>query len=291
MIDVIVHLFLAAFFTVGIRWVQIRKQYNIFSVGAVNYLAAYILGLAMLLLYWRSSSIAVPSDFRSAIPTFLTGAGLGIGYLVAFFLLLRTLQLRGVAIANALTRLAVLIPITLAIVIWGERPGAIQWMGIAVSLAAVFLMNAPKRAGVRSSSGIGTWMIPILLFLVAGGSFTAQEIFNHLDKPEQQALFVVCSFGVTAIGAMVILIVRNHMPSIPELIVAVLLGTANALQVLFLLRALDRLSSFLVFAVSGAGGVICTVVIARVVLGERPSGVQALGIAAATVALVLLQVR
>lgn len=291
MIDVAVHLVLAAFFTVGIRWVQIRPRFDVLSVGAINYLVACVLGLAMLLVNYRSSPLAMPSDLYTAAPTLLTGAGMGVGYFLCFFLLLRTLDVRGAAIATALSRLAVLVPIAIAVVIWGERPGPIQWIGIVVSIVAMVLMNLPQRVAVGSSEGTSTWIIPLLLFLVAGGSFTAQEAFSHVSQSAQQPLFIMCGFAVTAVGSLIMLIARRHMPSFPELAVAVVLGIANALQVLFLLRAIDRLSSFLVFALAGAGGVVGTTIIAAVVLRERPSGRHLLGIAVATVALVLLQVR
>ena len=288
MIDVIAHLVLAAVFTVGIRWVQLRPRYDVLSVGAVNYLAACAIALSMLLIAAGPTSTVVPSDLRAAAPALLTGAGLGVAYFVAFFLLLRAMDLRGAAIVTALSRLAALVPIALAVAIWGERPGPLQWVGVAVSMAAVFLMNAPQRAA-GSSEGRGAWIIPLLLFLVAGGSFAAQQTFSHVGQPAQQPLFLVCGFAVTGIGAVVMLIARRTRPSRRELAAAVILGAANVLQMFFLLRALDRLSGFLVFAVTGAGGVVGTAVMAAVVLRERPRGLRALGIAVAAVALILLQ--
>ena len=288
MIDLIAHLVLAAVFMIGIRWVQLRPGYDVMSVGAVNYLAACALGV-VILLFGAGASAAVPGDLRAAAPTLLTGAGLGTGYFVAFFLLLRTLDLRGAAVSTALSRLAAVVPIALAVAIWGERPGLIQWVGIAVSMAAVIVMNAPQRSAAGAADGKGAWLIPLVFFLVAGGAFAAQETFSHVGRPAEQPLFLVCGFAVTAAGALAILVVRRITPSARELALAVILGAANGLQVLFLLRALDRLPGFLVFAVTGAGGVIGTAVIAAVVLRERPRGLRALGIAVAAVALVLLQ--
>ena len=90
-----------------------------------------------------------------------------------------------------------------------------------------------------------------------------------------------------------LLLARRIRPTARELSAGVILGVANAVQVFVLLRALDRLPGFLVFAASatGAGGVIGTAVMAAVVLRERPRGLRGLGVGVAAAALVLMQVR
>ena len=213
-----------------------------------------------------------------------------MSYFVAFFLLLRTLELRGATITTALSRLAVLVPIALAVALWGERPGAVQWLGIAVSVGAVFLMNAPQRSPVSPGREVG-WAIPLVFFLVAGGAFASQETFNHVAQPADKPLFLVSGFAVAGIGSLVLLLARRIRPTARELSAGVILGVANAVQVFVLLRALDRLPGFLVFAATGAGGVIGTAVMAAVVLRERPRGLRGLGVGVAAAALVLMQVR
>lgn len=289
MFDIVAHLALAAIFMVGVRWVQLRPSYDVLSVGAVGYIVSCGLSFLVWVLFTQTSPKELIGDLRASGPALLTGAVLGLGYFVAFFLLLRTLDLRGAAISTALSRLAVLVPIALAVVIWGERPSPMQWIGVAVSMAAVIMMNTPQRSA--AAVGKDTWIVPIAFFLVSGGAFSAQETFSQLGQPAQQPLFLACGFAVAAAGSLAILFVRRITLSALELTIAAILGTANAAQVLFLLRALDRLPSFLVFAVTGAGGVIGTVLIAAVLLRERPTGLRALGIGVAAVALVLLQMR
>ena len=96
---------------------------------------------------------------------------------------------------------------------------------------------------------------------------------------------------MTAAGSLVLLAVRRVRPTGRELSAGVILGVANAVQVFVLLRALDRLPGFLVFAVTGAGGVIGTALMAALVLRERPRGLRGLGVGVAAAALVLLQVN
>ena len=117
-----------------------------------------------------------------------------------------------------------------------------------------------------------------MFFLVAGGAFASQETFNHVAQPADKPLFLAAGFAVAAASARwscwsCAASGRPPASSRPALI----LGVANAVQVFVLLRALDRLPGFLVFAVTGAGGVIGTAVMAAVVLRERPRGLRGLG--------------
>lgn len=289
MIDLVAQIFFSALFAVGVRWVQVRRRYDVLSVGAVNYLVAFACGVVTLLVASGAAEGSM-SSLRAGSPALLTGAALGLSYFVAFFLLLRTLDLRGATITTALSRLAVLVPIALAVALWGERPGAVQWLGIAVSVGAVFLMNAPQRSSASAGREVG-WAIPLVFFVVAGSAFASQETFNHVAQPADKPLFLAAGFAVTAAGSLVLLIARRRVPTARDLAAGVILGVANAVQVFVLLRALDRLPGFLVFAVTGAGGVIGTALMAAVVLRERPRGLRGLGIGVAAAALVLLQVN
>ena len=102
MIDLVAQIFLSALFAVGVRWVQLHRRYEVLSVGAVNYLVAFVCGIVTLFAASRAAEGWAPGGLRAAAPALLTGGALGVSYFVAFFLLLRTLELRGRRITTAL---------------------------------------------------------------------------------------------------------------------------------------------------------------------------------------------
>jgi drug/metabolite transporter (DMT)-like permease len=280
-LDILLHIALAALFTIGIRWAQLHAKYDVMVVGAINYLAAGILSVVALLLSGAAT-------YAASWPAVLTGGALGANYFIAFFLLLGTLKLRGAAIASALSRLAIVVPIALAVVVWQERPSATQWLGIGVSLIAVFLMNAPQKSSNESQSARGV-VVMVLFFLFAGGAFSSQEVFNRLVDPGYAPVFLTAGFAVASLGSLGLLLLRRVRPSPREIAAGCVIGAANSLQVLFLLRALEQMPAFLAFALSAAGGLLATALAAGVVLGERPAPLRSVGIGTAAVALVLLQ--
>jgi len=281
MVDIVIHIALAALFTLGIRWAQLHPSYDVMVVGAINYITAGLLSGVLLLLTGAWA-------YQTSWPAILTGGALGANYFIAFFLLLSTLNLRGAAIASALSRLAVIIPIALAVVVWQERPSAVQWIGIGVSVIAVFLMNAPQKGSEESRTTRGT-IVMILFFLFAGGAFSSQEVFDHTAAPRYAPVFLTSGFVLASLASLLLLLARRVRPASRELAAGYVIGVANGLQVLFLLRALEQLPAFLVFAISSAGGLVATALAARVTLGERPALLRSIGIGTAAVALVLLQ--
>ena len=283
MLDITLHVLLASLFTVGIRWTQTRVDYDVMAVGATNYIAAGVLGVVVLAISgaWR---------LEWSWPAVVTGGALGSSYFIAFFLLLGTLRMRGAAIAGALSRLAVTIPIGLAVLAWNERPSLAQWVGIGVSAAAVLLMNAPQRESNETRSWRGT-LILSLFFLFVGASFTSQEVFAHTATPDHLPVFLAAGFLMASLGSVGLLIQRRVIPSWRELGAGVLIGACNALQVVFLLRTLERLPAFLTFAISSAGGLLVTAAMAVGMLGERLAPRRTGGVALAAAALVLLQAR
>ena len=283
MLDITLHVLLASLFTVGIRWTQTRVDYDVMAVGATNYIAAGVLGVVVLAISgaWR---------LEWSWPAVVTGGALGSSYFIAFFLLLGTLRMRGAAIAGALSRLAVTIPIGLAVLAWNERPSVAQWVGIGVSAAAVLLMNAPQRESNETRSWRGT-LILSLFFLFVGASFASQEVFAHTATPDHLPVFLAAGFLMASLGSVGLLIQRRVIPSWRELGAGVLIGACNALQVVFLLRTLERLPAFLTFAISSAGGLLVTAAMAVGMLGERLAPRRTGGVALAAAALVLLQAR
>ena len=281
MVDVAVHILLSSLFTLGIRWTQTRDGYDVMVVGATNYIAAAVLGVVMV-----TTSGALHLEW--SWPALFSGGVLGASYFVAFFLLLGTLRLRGTALAGALSRLAVTIPICLAVVAWDERPSVAQWVGIGVSAAAVLLMNAPQRETNETRSW-RTSLVLALFFVFAGASFTSQEVFAHAATPDYLPVFLAAGFLMASLGSVGLLMKQRVFPNVRELIAGVMIGACNALQVVFLLRSLERLPTFLTFAISSAGGLAVTAALAAGLLRERLAARRTTGLILAVAALVLLQ--
>ena len=278
MIYLLLNVILSSFFILCIKWVQERK-YDIIGVGMVNYVVAALFGSVLL---FRSE----PTPFSWS--SILTGTLNGVCYFTAFFVLIQAVIWKGAAHIALVSRLSIVLPLIAGFSIWGDRPGMLQSLGIA--LACVALALTVRRGSDLPSVETPRFGLLILVtfFLIAGGSRLAQEIFRHVCQPEERAAFLITAFGLTAAGAVAVQAARRTVPRFSDWVVGSILGLANLGQTFFILKALEYYPGYIVFPMSSAGGLLFTTVVAVLVLKERLSAQSYLGISLATCALALL---
>ena len=279
MIYLLLNIVLSSFFILCIKWLQTRRE-DIVNVGMVNYVVAA--SVSSLLLFDAGQTAYSWSSI-------LTGICNGVCYFVAYFVLIRMVGWQGAANIAVVTRLSIVLPIVAGIAIWGERPGVMQSLGIG--LACVGLVLIGRRASEPSVGATPPFALLLLagFFFIAGGSRLAQEVFKHVCHPDERSAFLITAFGVTAIGALGVQLVRWQAPRRFEWSIGVVLGLSNLGQTYFILKALEHYPGFIVFPLASAGGLLFTTSVAVLVLKERLSLNSYLGIGLATCALALLQ--
>ena len=102
------------------------------------------------------------------------------------------------------------------------------------------------------------------------------------------ALVVAMLFVVTAVASFVMLGFRCRLPTPAELLWGSLAGICNVVQMAFFLVALERLPGIVVFPISATGTLVTTAILAVLIFEERPTMKLYAGIAASTVAVLLL---
>ena len=129
-------------FSLIIRHTQ-RLGYNQMGVMAVNYLTAATLGFVVA--YRRGACRASPTTLH-------IGLTAGFIFVGTYLLFMHALSLRGVAISNAITRVSVVVPVAAAVLIWGERPRAIEEIGALLALLAMPMLSLDKGVGTLALS-------------------------------------------------------------------------------------------------------------------------------------------
>lgn len=279
MIYLVLNVVFASTFMLSIKWLQVRRQEDIITVGAINYIVAALIGIPEFL------SLDSGQADAAAI---VTGSVMGGCYFVCYFFVIWAIRWIGAAASTVIAVLSILLPIVCGIVIWHEDPGPVQVVGIVLALLSLTLIGAQKdRAGVRERP----WFTPLVLlvfFLLCGFSRLAQEAFKHESSEAFRPVFLFSGFLVAAVPSLVLLVYRRRPILFRECLFGVLMGAANIAQTHFILRSLNWYDGFIVFPVTSAGGLMLVTLVATGLLGERLTGKTVLGVLLAVVALVLL---
>jgi drug/metabolite transporter (DMT)-like permease len=190
------------------------------------------------------------------------GGAIGIGALY------RGLAVGSMGIVAPITATSPLIPLTVGLA-RGERPSTIQLAGIALALVGVALTSwEPGGTGIRGRAAIGAG-----LALLAAASFGSSQVGLEAASNDDPywATFVLRIASCALVGAVVVQ-QRSLSPGRAwPMLVAI--GLLDSVATVFFAVATTK-GLFSVVAVLAALYPVLVAILARVVLGERLTGVQ-----------------
>jgi drug/metabolite transporter (DMT)-like permease len=201
-------------------------------------------------------------------------AGLaGLGGLVAFY---RALAMGTMGVVSPIAALGVVVPVAVGLA-RGERPGALQLVGIVVAVLGVVLASGPELSGRAGAK-------PLLLAVAAAVGFGLALLFIA-EGAQTSTLMTLLTMRVTSVLVVALLLVslarrtplRLSAGDLPPIAV-VGIGDAAA-NLTFGWASTRGLVS--VVAVLGSLYPVVTVLLARVVHQERLAAVQNVGVVAA----------
>lgn len=267
-----IYLFLALLssFSVALilRWVE-RRDLPRLVVIASNYATATL--VAMCGPSWRS--IAMPPDALFA------GMGLGVMFLAGFMVFGLALRREGMAPAVTMGRISLIIPVLVAVAVFGESPSAIDVTALVLIIVVLWSWEGGKKR-----------IAPVLLVLFAlFGCISAMLKWFaavHPHVPESRFLTVV--FGAALVCGWIVVAVRRQRLSAFAVGIGFALGIPNYYSSFFLVKALERMPAFVVFPVVDTGVIVLSALAGTFWFSERLGKRRLVSVTLAVVALILL---
>ena len=201
-------------------------------------------------------------------------AGLaGLGGLVAFY---RALAMGTMGVVSPIAALGVVVPVAVGLA-RGERPGALQLLGIVVAILGVVMASGPELSGRAGAK-------PLLLAAAAAVGFGLALLFIA-EGARTSTLMTLVTMRVTSVLVVALLLVSlaRRTPlqlSTRDLPLIAVVGIADAAANLTFGWASTR-GLVSVVAVLGSLYPVVTVLLARVVHHERLAAIQNIGVVTA----------
>lgn len=253
-----------------------------------NYIAATVLSVAFALAL--GGGMPAPR-------TLLIGAATGACYYVSFYLYLLALGRIGIGLSIAAMRLQLVAPAFAGFLAYGERPGALQWLGIALACLAVpaLAMALGGSAQPNEEAGRTSANRALLLGLFAvccGNALLVQAMGAGPASLAERAWFLAATFGSAGIvpGWLFLLRGREAITDRATWIGGVALGIPNYFSSWFLLVALTGMASGIAWGISNTATLATGWLVGVLAYGERPGKWGYAGIALALVAVLLLAI-
>lgn len=253
---------------------------NNFAMFAANYLVCSTIGFMFL----KDKNIFV---MREGLPfTLILALISGCLYLTNFVFLKLNIEKNGVMLSSVFMKLGVLVPILMAITVFGETPKVIQLVGFALAIAAIIIINLEPKGDKQGNKKTAVFLL--LLLLISGFTGSMANIFDKVGRAELKDSFLFFNFFTAMLLAVVITAVRKKPISWKDLVFGAAIGVPNYFASRFLLLSLGSLPAVVVYPIYNIGAIVLIGAAGLFLFRERLNLRKYIGFGIIAVSLVLL---
>ena len=284
MVDLILSIVCSSIIFVVFKLYAIHKVQTAYAI-IVNYLTACLVGFLMYGGAISPSEIPLKSWFPGTL-------FLGVLFIVIFNLMARTAQELGVSVASVATKMSLVVPVILGVVLYGEQLGYLKILGVFLALGAVYftsIKDAPKTLN------LATFWLPAMVFLGSGIIDASIKYLQEYHVGESEfPLLSATIFAAAGSSGLIFIVVRwRHTPlkiNYRNVLGGIALGVPNFFSIYYLLRALqnDFLNSASIFTINNVAIVMFTTLLGILLFRETISLKNWAGIFLAVTSIVLI---
>ncbi|MBQ6439644.1 MAG: EamA family transporter [Mogibacterium sp.] len=260
------------------------KVRNNISELAVNYALCLALGI----MYTLNGS-GIPGASLHAVTgsnTIVLGLISGAFYVGSFLLYQYNIRRNGVVLPATFMKLGVLIPVILAIIAFGEKPGAMQIAGIILALSAIVILNNTSGEGdvVTSPRAL------LLLVLIGGSGDAMSKIYEELGDPAFKSHYLMFTFVSALALCALAALMRGQKLSREDILYGCLIGIPNYYSARFLLLSLSYIPAATAYPTFSVGTILLVSAAGVLIFREKMDKRQWLAVILIITALILLNV-
>lgn len=284
MLDLALSILCSSLIFVIFKYFEVFKIETPYAIIA-NYLVACLVGFFF---YDEVPSINEITTSMWFLPTLL----LGVLFILVFNIMARSSQQNGVGTTSVATKMSLVIPVALGVVLYKEHLSPLQIFGIALALVAVYFASIKRQSLIIKKDSL---LLPLLVFLGSGIIDSSIKYIQETKlSTDQFPLFSSTVFAAAAsTGLLFILIKSIKSPlkiNLKNIIGGIVLGVPNYFSIFFLLRALknESLNSASVFTINNVAIVMFSTLLGILLFKERLSLKNWLGIGIAIISILLV---
>ena len=262
------------------------KNINSFQAIIINYIIAGSLGFV------TTKSTVTPLNVLEQ-PFIYLAIVLGLVFISCLFAIAETTAKHGISVAQVANRMSVVIPISIAILFYGDGVTAFKVIGILLAIAAVYLVSHKENENKVDEKF--WWLLPLIIFICSGiidSSINYAQKFLVTDLTLDVFLSTVFAsafcFGIVVL--LYQLFAKGHKFEGSAIPAGIILGVINYGTMFFLGKALASgvLEPSVFFPINNLSILTISTIISVVVFKEKLSQKNWLGIGLSLLAIFIL---
>lgn len=214
------------------------------------------------------------------------GAANGVIYLFGLLTTQTSTRNNGVVMTSVFSRLGgLLVPLVIAVAVFGDRPGAYQMTGALIAVAAIVGMNIGAGGKAGEASSIGTLAA---LFMANGIGNATAKIYGVYGSPERYGQYLLLTFGVALLLCTALAYRRGERVAGSDVLFGTIVGVPNYFASHFMLKALETVPAYIAYPTQGVSIIAALTLAGVIMFGERLSKSQWVSLGAVMISVVLL---
>ena len=279
MITFILCLIVAVFILVVFR---LFEKFGIDNLQAIlfSYLVSAIAAFSMADFELSALEITQQDWF---IFTFIIGASFFIG----FNIFALSTQKAGLALTSVAANISVVIPVSVALLLYGEELNSWQIGGLILALAAIILVFKPSNKTKFLSN---TLVFPLLLFFINGVNNSLMKHVEVLQAMNHPMLFLALVFSAAFVMGSIFYFFKRKKQKIKSknIVAALILGLLNFISTYLFLASLTIFDSSVFFPIFNLSFITGSTIIGVFVFKEKLSTTNWVGLILAIFAIVII---
>lgn len=208
----------------------------------------------------------------------------GFLYLASLYLMERNMFHNGIVLTSAFSKLGVLVPTLMAIILFRERPELLQLLGMAVALVAIAVIYFEKGAFAQGSRK----GLLLATLLVSGMTDAMANIYDKTGSALFKNQYLFFTFLAAGIFALFLNGKNKGRISKAEIGFGILVGVPNYFSARFLLLALGSVPAVVTYPVYSVATIVAITLAGVLLFREQVSNKKKFALLLVIVALVLL---
>lgn len=285
MIFLILSVLVSTLFGISFKVIAV-KNINGFQAIIVNYVVAGSLGFLT-----TKSTITPLNVFSESF--FGIAVFLGIVFISSLFVISETTAKQGISVAQVANRMSVVVPISIAILFYGDGISISKIIGIILAIMAVYLVSHKETQGKVEDKF--WWLFPLIIFICSGIidssiNYAQRNLLTDLNFDAFLSTIFATAFVFGFIVLFYQLTIKKEKFQWQAIPAGLILGTINFGTMYFIVSALNTniLEPSVLFPINNLSILTLSTIVSVIVFKEKLSSKNWIGIGLSLLAILIL---
>jgi drug/metabolite transporter (DMT)-like permease len=226
-------------------------------------------------------------------PWIYLGVGLGIVFIASLLAIARGTAQYGISVAQVSNRMSLVIPISIAMLFYGDKLSIYKVIGIMLAIAAVYLVSH-KESDEKSGQKFW-WVVPLIIFICGGIIDSSLNYAQRFLLGEKDLdVFLSTIFSTAFIFGTIILVyqlqVKKEKFEKEAIPAGIIIGFLNYCTMFLIVKALNSgvFESSVLFPVNNLSALTIATIVSVLVFKEKLSSKNWLGMGLSLLAIFIL---